>query len=138
MTLTSVEPTKSNRGGKRRSNRGSNRGGKRNDTHVGTKRHITARKNLGANLYGFNDLLPTVNCHKCGTKSWLKEVEPLAWGCSVCGNRVYYTYGALRQQIDIVMSTNRRHEFVRSLDGKCIASKLNDTVKMLRLRKSIS
>lgn len=42
------------------------------------------------------------------------------WGCAYCGNLLYFTYGATRQQIDLVMASPRGHEFARSESGKSI------------------
>ena len=79
------------------------------------------------------DVLPSEACHKCGKVVWTFTDEPYTWSCSYCGNIIYLTYGALRQQIDFLMSNpERRVEFVKSIDGGSIRPKKNEELKRIR------
>lgn len=46
-------------------------------------------------------IAPSGSCHKCDKTCWVEQAEPLVWSCFYCGNLAYYTYGTMRQQIDI-------------------------------------
>ncbi|MCB5270548.1 MAG: hypothetical protein LHW56_01735 [Candidatus Cloacimonetes bacterium] len=77
---------------------------------------------------------PAGACHKCGGKHWVSQPEPYTWSCVYCGNRAYYTHGVLQQQIDILMTSGRKGEFVRSEDGTTIRAKRNEEIRRLYLR----
>lgn len=82
---------------------------------------------------------PSEHCHKCGGGYWLRDAEPLTWGCIYCGNRAYYIHGVLRQQIDsIVAATSpRAGDYVYSADGKKIVPKLNEDIKRIRFMQAM-
>lgn len=77
---------------------------------------------------------PRCHCHKCGRHTWILEVEPMTWGCAICGNRIYFIHGALRQQIDAVMNSGRKYEFIYSVGGKTLLPKTADDVRTLRIQ----
>jgi hypothetical protein len=80
---------------------------------------------------------PSNVCHKCGGICWSSQPEPLTWSCVYCGNRAYYTHGVLQQQIDSIMNSGRKGEFVRSVDGKTISAKKNEDIKRIQFRDSL-
>lgn len=86
---------------------------------------------------GFRQVQKTsrMACRKCGGASWTRDAEPLTWGCVYCGNRAYLTHGTFRQQVDSIMASARRTEYVYSPDGKKIVPKLNETVKRIRFAR---
>lgn len=79
---------------------------------------------------------PAETCHKCAGKHWVSQPEPYTWSCVYCGNRSYYTHGVLQQQIDILMASGRKGEFVRSEDGRTVRAKRSEEVRRLYLRDS--
>jgi len=87
---------------------------------------------------GVEGLIPNVKCKKCGKNQWEYTDEPYSWSCPYCGNLIYFTYGELRQQIDVLMaSQERRAEYVKSVDGASIKPKRNETLKKLRFENRL-
>ena len=81
-------------------------------------------------------LIPREKCHKCGKNLWEYNDEPYTWSCPYCGNLIYFTYGVLKQQIDIVAEhRERRGEFVKSVSGDTIKPKRNETLKKIRFEE---
>lgn len=79
---------------------------------------------------------PKEECHKCHNEMWMRDLEPYTWYCPICGNRVYFTYGTLRQQIDIVLLSQRGHDFVVSESG-CIVPRRNDEISHIKVNQAI-
>ena len=86
---------------------------------------------------GLSNLYPKQPCHKCGKRLWTVEVTPLTWGCGICGNLIYYSYGTLKQQIDIVMQSDRKDEFVKSADGKSTLPKKNEEIRKIKFEQQM-
>lgn len=83
------------------------------------------------------DVWPNEPCHKCGGAFWQACVEPKTWGCAYCGNLAYFNYGSFRQQIDIVMASRRKGEFVKSTSKKSILPKNNSTLKKIKFKQEL-
>ena len=80
-----------------------------------------------------SNLIPKDRCHKCGKASWGFTEEKCTWECIYCGNLIYFSFGALEQQIDKVMASPIRcNEFIYSEDGTHIKPKKDETLKKLR------
>jgi len=75
---------------------------------------------------------PVAKCKKCGRSIWASSNTTLTWSCVHCGNLIYYTFGKLLQQIECVMQSSRKNEFVYSVNGKCIYPKGNEDLKKLK------
>lgn len=85
-----------------------------------------------------NNMVPIVNCHKCGKTKWTFTPEKHTWVCICCGNLIYLSFGKLEQQIDRVLSSQTRYnEFVYSEDETYIKPKKNNTLKRLRYEKKL-
>lgn len=94
---------------------------------------LQAHKYMNRKSYS---LWPNEPCHKCANKVWFVG-DYFEWKCPICGNRVYYTYSTFVQQIDIVMSSHRRHEYVYSVDKKTILPKKNEFLKRMKLQAEL-
>ena len=75
---------------------------------------------------------PKVPCRKCNGKLWVPDLQKLSWGCPQCGNRTYFIYGVLRQQIDSVMASHRKAEYVHSEDGLKIRARTSNDIRRIR------
>ena len=81
-------------------------------------------------------MTPSVPCNKCRGHTWFPDTEPLAWKCTYCGNTMYYLYGTLRQQIDVLVNQeSRKKDFIKSTDGKSVVAKRSEEVKMLKFKR---
>lgn len=76
-------------------------------------------------------LFPKDYCKKCGRRSWVHGLETLSWSCAYCGNIIYLTYGAFKQQIEIVMMSFSGESFMYSVDKKKIIPKKDEELKAL-------
>lgn len=98
---------------------------------------VHRKKKTGDLPFSFYNLVPKQACHKCGQRLWSAEAVNLTWSCAVCGNLIYYTYGALKQQIDLVMQSDRGKDYVYSTDGRCILPKKNEELRRIRFCKQM-
>lgn len=80
----------------------------------------------------FSGLSPSCKCRKCGRKMWFPTEETLSWSCINCGNIVYLTYGTFKQQIDIIMASCKRDEFIHSEDREKVVPKKEERLKKLK------
>lgn len=90
--------------------------------------------------YRFEDIVPSEPCHKCGKHYWTPSDEQFCWACICCGNRIYFTLGAFHQQIDAILRSDRKDEYVYTEDSQAILPKKNNELKQIsysgRKRKS--
>ena len=77
---------------------------------------------------------PSEPCHKCGKNYWTESDESLCWSCIQCGNMTYLTLGSFHQQIDTVLRSDRKAEFVHSEDSDKVLPKRNSKVKALAFK----
>jgi len=98
---------------------------------------IKLRASAKSRIENFYNLTPRPHCHKCGKHQWMAEATQLTWSCNACGNLIYYTYGALKQQIDLVFQSHRGDEYVYSPDKKTIVPVKNEELRRIKFRMSV-
>lgn len=70
----------------------------------------------------------TIPCKKCGRSVWVKTLRHLTWECTHCGNITYFIFGNLVQQIERVMQSDRKRDFMYSEDGKIIVPRIKESI----------
>lgn len=77
------------------------------------------------------EMIPNQKCRKCGKKYWVADGDPMTWRCIYCGNYIYFTYGAFKQQIDFIMAS-RQKEFVRDEERGTTAPKTSEEIRKIK------
>lgn len=88
--------------------------------------------------YKFDDLSPSDICHKCGKHFWSCSDDPFTWACVRCGNIIYFTMGAFHQQIDTVIRSERKDDYVHNESGNALLPKLNSGLKSIEFKKKVT
>ena len=88
--------------------------------------------------YKYEDVAPSEKCHKCGKGFWSTGDDPFSWSCVCCGNILYFTLGAFHQQIDAVLRSERRSDYVRNEEGTALLPKKNNDLKNIEFNKKLT
>ena len=81
------------------------------------------------------NIQPTTPCKKCRNDFWVEDIIPLTWVCPICGNNLYFRYGVFSQQIEMIMRSARKAEYVKSPDGKSLEARVNLEIKKIRYNR---
>ena len=99
--------------------------------------HIKKVNNIWKDKYRYKDIAPSEPCHKCGKTYWTDGEEPFTWTCLCCGNTIYFTLGAFYQQVDTLLRSQRKDDYVYAEDSAKILPRKNNDLKNIRFKKQV-